>query len=107
MASSWGYPHTTGVITLSAPLAAGAPEVWVISGYHNRDAAGEGMIQLVSGSLSLRSLTGPNANRGWVRLNLVKNELVPALSPAGLATVAGLMLLAGGYAMRRRLFAAA
>ena len=61
---------------------------------------------MVSGSLSTRLLTGDNANRGWVKLVLVPRHVagVPALSPAGLAATAGLMLLVAGYAMRRKLF---
>jgi hypothetical protein len=55
--------------------------------------------------LSQRTGSGPNANRGWVELTLGPAIGVPALSPAGLAATAGLMLLAAGYAMRRRLFA--
>jgi hypothetical protein len=45
-----------------------------------------------------------NANRGWIRLDILqlKPANVPALSPLSLAAMAGLMLLAAGYTMRRR-----
>jgi len=105
-ASSAGFPWTTGMLTISHPLAAGVGEVFTITGMDDRTAGGAGTIQLVAGSLSNRATSGPNANRGWVRLVLApRNQEVPALSPAGLAAAAGLMLLAGGYAVRRRLFA--
>ena len=60
---------------------------------------------MVSGALSTRAATGPNANRGWVRLKLRSQAPLPSMSPVGLATTAGLMLLVAGYAMRRRIFA--
>jgi hypothetical protein len=105
MASSRGFPLTTGMLTISAPFALGAPEVFTITGMDNRTAGGAGTIQLVSGSLSQRTKSGPNANRGWVRLVLIPNSEVPALSTVSLAAMAGLMLLVAGYTMRRRLFA--
>jgi hypothetical protein len=105
MASSFGYPFTTGKISLSAPLAAGAPETFKITGMDNRNAGGAGVIQLVAGALSQRTVTGPNANRAWVRLILSPIPKVPTMSPAALVATAGLMLLAVGYAMSKRLFA--
>jgi hypothetical protein len=66
---------------------------------------GGGTIQLVSGALSARFTTGPNANRGWVSLTLSPVPGVPSMSVLGLATTAALMLLTAGYAMRRRIFA--
>jgi hypothetical protein len=104
MASSSGFPWTTGKLTIKAANATGTPETWVLTGRDDRTTMGAGVIQMVSGALSLRKATGDNANRGWVRLDLAGPFGVPALSPASLAVTAGLMLLAGGYVMRRRLF---
>jgi hypothetical protein len=108
MATSHGFPWTTGMITVQN-AALGAPEIFVLTGMDNRTASGGGTIQLVSGSLSTRSTTGDNANRGWIKLILKGSPTptpgVPALSRASLAAMAGLMLLGAGYAMRRRLFA--
>jgi hypothetical protein len=102
MASSFGFPFTTGMVTISAPAALGA-ELFVITGMDNRNVQGSGTIQLVAGALSQRTRSGPNANRGWIKLVLERGPVgVPALSPAALAATAGLMLLAAGYAMRRR-----
>jgi hypothetical protein len=85
--------------------ALGAPETFTLTGMDDRTTGGAGTIQLVSGGLSQRVSSGPNANRGRIRLELGPAIGVPALSPAALAATAGLMLLAAGYAMRRRLFA--
>ena len=62
---------------------------------------------MVSGAVSSRQTSKGNANRGWVKLVLVPKHVagLPALSPAGLAATAGLLLRTAGYAMRRRLFA--
>jgi hypothetical protein len=50
--------------------------------------------------------SGPNANRGWVRLVLGNFDAdeVPSMSLVGMATTVALILLAFGYTMRRRLF---
>jgi hypothetical protein len=102
MASSFGFPFTTGMITVSAPGADGGGELFMLTGKDSRTSGGAGTIQLVAGAVSQRVTSGPNANRGWVQLKLTKVAETPALSPAALATTAGLMLLAAGYAMRRR-----
>jgi len=102
MASSSGFPWTTGMLTVHA-TGKGGVESFKLSGNDGRNATGKGVIQMVSGSLSQRNATGDNANRGWVRLVLGTGpQPVPALSPAALAATAALMLLAAGYAMRRR-----
>jgi hypothetical protein len=102
-ATSAAFPWTTGMITVVALKAGGATESLMLSGKDDRLVpSGGGTLKMVSGSLSLRTLTLDNANRGWIRLVLVGPNEVPALSPVALATTAGLMLLAAGYAMRRR-----
>jgi hypothetical protein len=95
------------MLTIKATAAAGGLESWKITGRDNRNAKGVGTIKMVSGSLSQRTATKDNANRGWVKLVLSRSPEpgVPALSPASLAAMVALMLLAAGYAMRRRLFA--
>ena len=100
--SSVGFPWTTGMITMMAPLAAGAPETFTITGMDNRGANGAGTIQLVAGSISDRVKSGPNANRGWIRLTMRTLPIAtPAVPPSALVAGAGLMLLAAGYAVRR------
>jgi hypothetical protein len=92
MASSTGFFWTTGRITVSAPNAKGTPENYVLIGNDGRTPGGAGTIQLVAGSLSDRNLSGPNANRGWIRLELTAPSGVPSISSWGLALLSGLML---------------
>jgi len=94
MASSTGYPWTTGRITVSAPLAAGVGEKFTITGMDGR-VNGVGTIQLVTGALARRTRSGPNANRAWLRIN------VPEPS-AMLAAGAGLAMLALCHGLARR-----
>jgi hypothetical protein len=105
MASSAAGPWTTGQVIIANPMAVPATETWTISGKDSRTAGGNGTIQMVSGSLSARPASGPNANRGWVRLTLGPVQDVPSMSPAGIAATIGLIVLAFGFVMRRRLFA--
>jgi hypothetical protein len=104
-ATSLGFPWTTGMLTIKATLATGGAESWMITGKDQRNASGAGLIQMVSGAMSLRTATFDNANRGWVRLVLIPIPGVPSMSPVGLAATAALLLLAAGYTMRRRLVA--
>ncbi len=102
MATSFGYPFTVGRITISAPFAAGAPEIFTITGMDSRTTMGAGTIQLVAGALSQRTRSGPNANRGWVRLDLLEGQVVPAMSGSGIALVSATLLALGVFAMARR-----
>jgi len=92
---SKGFPWTTGFITIAQPAAV-PPETFWLSGTDNR-VSGVGNISLVSGALSVRNLSGPNANRGWLSLNLA----VPEPTTIAGATAA-LGLLAVGHTMARR-----
>ena len=69
MATTEGFPFTTGMITISQPAAKGSPEVFKLTGMDGR-VAGIGTISLVTGGLSNRVATGPNANRSWARYTL-------------------------------------
>jgi len=106
-ANSFGVPWTTGMLTIAATLAGGVGETWMLTGKDLRNGNGIGRIQMVSGAVSTRALSGDNANRGWIRLDIgqLKPANVPALSPLSLAAMAGLMLLVAGYTMRHRLSA--
>lgn len=101
-ATSVGAPWTTGMLTISAPSALGVPELFTLSGSDAR-VSGVGSISLVSGGLSNRALSGPNANRGWLNLSIGSPlGTLPSMSGPGIAALVGLMSLAGGYAMRQR-----
>ena len=102
MALSDGFPFTTAKITISAMNANGGAEVWVISGDDNRTPGGAGTIQMVAGALSARPLSGPNANRAWVRLVLVKLPPVPTMSPLVIGIAIVLMMLVPTVYFARR-----
>jgi hypothetical protein len=70
MATSIGFPWTTGRIIVSEPSAYGVYEKFTITGKDSRTPMGAGTISLVAGALSHRKLTGPNANRAWARYTL-------------------------------------
>jgi hypothetical protein len=85
---SKGFPWSTGLITISQP-GAGPKEVFFLSGTDMR-VAGVGNVSLVSGSLSTRALSGPNANRGWLSLTLAVPEPTAALGAVGALAMLGL-----------------
>src|SRR5262245_37075413 len=92
MAASTGYPWTTGMLTIAAP-AGPAFEIFMITGMDSR-VNGVGAIQLASGRLSRRTITGPNANRAWLRLNIPEPS-------ATLGTLGALGMLALCHALAR------
>ena len=93
--SSAGFPWTTGMIVITAP--ASPPETFTVTGGDARDAYGVGSISLVAGGVSARTLSGPNANRGWLRLTLPE----PAAVLGALGALAMLGLCHAGLARRR------
>jgi MYXO-CTERM domain-containing protein len=88
-----GFPWTTGLITISAPSAVPGEIFW-LSGTDMR-VQGVGNVSLVSGGVAVRQLTGPSADRAWLRLTLPEPE--PALG-----TAAALAALAVCHACVRR-----
>jgi hypothetical protein len=101
-ATSYGVPWTTGMLTISVTLNVGPPSIFVMTGMDSR-VSGVGAISLVSGSVSARALSGPNANRAWANYVVGPQILpTPAMSTHGLAAAFGLLALAGGYVLHRR-----
>ena len=96
--ASKGFPWTTGLITISQP-GAGPPEVFFLSGTDMR-VAGVGNVSLVSGALSVRALSGPNANRGWLSLDLVATAPEPSVA-LGLGGALAMLALCHGLVRRR------
>lgn len=104
-ANSAGGPWTTGMLTVSQPSALGASEIFTLTGSDGR-VNGVGNISLVSGAVSTRTLSGPNANRAWLNLTITDpgNNPVPTASSWGLAAL--MVLIAGSTIwMTRRMFA--
>jgi hypothetical protein len=94
--ASKGFPWSTGFITISQP-GAGPPEIFFLSGTDMR-VGGVGNLSMVSGALSLRALSGPNANRGWVSLNLPE----PTVALGGMGALAMLAFCHGLVRRRSR-----
>src|SRR5262249_61453020 len=110
--ASFGGPVSQGKLTVAAATQAGV-EKYVISGYDRRGPAygpntmntkaikgglpaykaGQGRVRLVTGSVSLRSLTGSNANHGLLTFK------IPEPTTAARAAAALLLLLARPPAM--------
>jgi hypothetical protein len=97
-ATSWGFPGTTGKLTISVTQNEDAPtelETFTRTGGDNRTAGGEGIVVLVSGAVSSRSISGPNGNRGWATYNVPEPSAI-------LAASAGMFALLGCHQLVRR-----
>jgi hypothetical protein len=96
-ATSVGFPLTTGRLTIEVTdLAPGAAaEKFIRTGIDARDSGGNGVIALVSGSMSARTTSKGNANRTWVTLEIPEPSAIFAAS-------AGLFALFGCHQMVRR-----
>jgi hypothetical protein len=92
--TSFGAPWTTGMITVS--VSGAVPMAFMTTGTDLRTPAGSGVVSMVAGSVSVRTLTGPSANRGHLTL-MVPEPRVMAGSAA-----AGLMLAVCHSLVRRR-----
>jgi hypothetical protein len=94
-ATSWGFPLTTGQLKISVTAALGDDEIFIRTGVDGRNANGSGIVTLVSGTVSSRTLSGPNANRGWITLKIPEPGVLAAGSSA-------LLMLAGCHWLARR-----
>ncbi len=95
-ATSVGMPGTTGMLTLSVTSVVGAtPEIFERSGTDARTANGQGVIALVSGAMSARSISLGNANPGWTTYEIPEPSAIFAAS-------AGLFALFGCHQLVRR-----
>ena len=105
---NWGFPWTTGTVSvmnteLSAGGTMGATGTLTAMGTDSRDTAGGGRITLVAGGTSHRVTSGQDFEALEVLvLNFASPLATPSMGPAGLGTVARLMALSAGYAIRER-----
>ena len=107
---NFGMPWTTGTVAVSntgTNMAAPATTNLTAMGYDNRTALGAGKITMVAGGTTHRMARPTSNPQNYGALDIVNLTIgqtpVPAMSPMGLATAAVLMMLAVGYAFRRRL----
>jgi hypothetical protein len=98
-----GFPFTTGTVFAQQTTGTGGDDFFTAMGSDLRTALGAGNIALVAGGLSRRErVFGEASYASFGRVQLTLAPPTPSLSPAGLATAALLLLLAAGYAARRR-----
>jgi hypothetical protein len=102
----WGFPWTTGKVYLSGTNGGPYTSTFAtLTGSDARTPLGAGNITLVAGGIA-NGLHGSRRtymsfDRITMKLALPANPL-PSMSPAGVAAGALLMVLAVGYALRRR-----
>ncbi len=96
-ATSVGFPVTTGMmsITVTSMIEGDPSEMWVRTGTDARDANGNGVIAMVTGSMSKRNISLGNANRTWTTLEIPEPSAIMAAS-------AGLFALFGCHQLVRR-----
>jgi hypothetical protein len=103
---NWGMPWTTGTISVMntelTPMNQGTTTLTAM-GSDNRTNAGKGSITMVAGATSTRTQSGMDfAALEVVVMNFDDGNPAPSMGPAGLATVALLIALSAGYAIRGR-----
>jgi len=97
-----GFPMTTGQVYVRVSLGVTGNSTFTVTGSDARTLNGAGNITLVAGGLAHRVLQG-RVNAYEDTLTMTMASPTPSMSPAGLAAGALLLLLAVGYAMRRRI----
>jgi len=103
LTSEYGFAHTTGTVIVQQTAGTHGDDFFTIMGSDARTPLGAGNISTVAGGISFRSsLSGQSPFATWHKVWMTLGPPVPSLSPAGLAAASALMLLAVGYALRRR-----
>jgi len=102
--SGFGFGHTTGTAIAQATAGTGGADFFTFMGYDKRTALGAGAIQTVAGGIAIRNTPSGAPPYGTEhRVRMLLGAPIPSLSPAGFAAAGALVLLAAGYALRRRL----
>jgi hypothetical protein len=101
--TGYGFGQTTG--TIFVQMTAGyAFDVFTFMGSDQRTPLGAGNLSLVAGGLSFRNtLAGQTPYVSIHKTWLTLAPPIPSVSPGGLVATGALVLLAAGYALRRRL----
>lgn len=103
--TNYGFPATTGTVIVQQSTGTGGRDFFTVQGSDNRTALGAGNITVVSGGMSRRNGTSAFTRySAFHKISMVIGPMAPSMSPAGFAAAAILMVLAVGYAMRRRVF---
>jgi len=101
----FGMPWTTGMVlakNLPGPIPANDPATtFSVQGSDNRTGAGAGQITMVAGATSERLPSGNHFTALEV-VTMTFAPATPALSAPAISALVALMLLAGGYMVRRQ-----
>ncbi len=101
-----GFPWTTGQVQVLVPggvTTMNAPTTITVTGSDKRTANGRGTITMVAGGLSHRLTSGLTfGNLDQVTLDIASSQLTPSLSPMGFVALGSMLVLGGGYVLRRR-----
>lgn len=65
-----GFPMTTGRVTISVTSNLVSSSMYIRTGTDARDAAGNGVVALVTGSMSFRDLSFGSGDRTWITLEI-------------------------------------
>lgn len=102
--SNYGFQHTTGTVIGQQTTGTGGQDFFTFMGNDARTPLGAGNITTVAGGISFRNtLAGQTPYISMHHISLTLGAPIPSMSPAGFAAAGALMLLAVGYALRRRL----
>jgi len=102
--SNYGFAHTTGTVIGQQTTGSAGPDFFTFNGTDMRTALGAGNISTVAGGISFRNtLAGQTPYVSMHKIWMSLAPQVPSMSPAGFAAAGALLLLAVGYAFRRRL----
>jgi len=100
----YGFGQTTGTVIAQQTDGSAGQDFFTVMGSDARTALGAGNLSLVAGGLSFRTSdagTTPYASFQKVKLTLAPP--IPSLSRAGVGLASALVVLAAGWALRRRL----
>ncbi len=101
-----GFPWTTGAVQVQVPggvTTMNAPTTITLTGSDNRTPNGRGTITMVAGGLSHRLTSGLSfGSLDMVTMDIASSQLTPALSPMGIVALGSMLVIGGGYALRRR-----
>ena len=104
----YGFGQTTGTVIAQQTAGASGQDFFTVMGSDARTPLGAGNLSLVAGGLSFHNTNSApfdanSENATFHKVKLTLGAPTPSLSPAGVAAAAALVLLAAGYALRRRL----
>jgi len=104
LTTQYGFPHTTGTVIVQQTAGTAGDDFFTVMGSDMRTALGAGNLSTVAGGISFRnSVSGQTPYATFHRVWFSLAPPVPSLSPAGAAAAGALLLLAVGYAERRKL----